>query len=95
MHNITQRDSINSVKNIIREPYAWPGGYAKMMAMTDGESLCAQCVKDNYRLILKATRDNDRSGWQAYAADIHWEGAPMTCAHCNKEMPSEYGDPDA
>jgi hypothetical protein len=88
------RDSIDSVKNIIRNPYAWPGGYTKMMVMVDGESMCADCVKDNYRLILRATRDNDRSGWQAHTADIHWEGAPMYCANCNKEMPSEYGDPD-
>jgi hypothetical protein len=89
------RDRIDSVKNIIRNPYAWPGGYTKMMCMTDGETLCADCVKENYRLILRATRDNDRSGWAAWAADVHWEGAPMYCANCNKEMPSEYGDPDA
>jgi hypothetical protein len=91
---MNKRDSINSVKNIIREPYAWPGGYAKQMVMTDGECLCAECVKDNYRLILQATRDKDRSGWQAYAAEIHWEGPSMQCANCNKELPSEYGDPE-
>ena len=88
------RDSIDSVKNIIRNPYAWPGGYTKMMVMADGETLCSDCVKANYRLILRATRSMDGSGWQAHAADIHWEGAPMYCANCNKELPSEYGDPD-
>ena len=88
------RDSINSVKNIIRAPYSWPGGYSKQMVMNDGECLCAECVKDNYRLILRATRDKDRSGWQAYSAEIHCEGAPLQCCNCNKEMPSEYGDPE-
>lgn len=88
------RDSINSVKNIIREPYAWPGGYNKVLVMTDGESLCADCVKDNYRIILRATRDHDRSGWGAVGAEIHWEGPAIHCANCNKEMPSEYGDPE-
>ncbi len=89
------RDSINAVKDIIRAPYAWPGGYAKVMVMSDGECMCAQCVKENYRSILRATRDNDqydRSGWQAYAAQIHWEGAPLQCANCNTDMPSEYGE---
>jgi hypothetical protein len=89
------RDRINSVKNIIREPYAWPGGYTKLRGMADGETLCAECVKENYRLILRSTRDNDRSGWAAYAANVHWEGSPLYCANCNKDLPSEYGDPDA
>ena len=89
------RKSINSIKNIIRSPYLWPGGYTKMMAMADGETLCADCVKENYRLILRATLDHDWSSWEAYATVVHWEGPPMCCAHCNKEMPSEYGDPDA
>ena len=87
------RDSVNAVKDIIRAPYAGPGGYAKILLMSDGECMCAACVKENYRLILRATRSNDRSGWQAYATQIHWEGAPMQCANCNQDMPSEYGEP--
>lgn len=87
------RDSINSIKSIIREPYAWPGGYAKLLVMHDGEFLCADCTKENYRLILRATKDRDRySGWQAIGTDIYWEGSPTYCAHCNKELLSEYGD---
>jgi hypothetical protein len=86
------RESVNAVKDIIRAPYAWPGGYAKVLVMTDGESMCAACVKENYRSILRSTRDNDRSGWQAYAAYIHWDGVPLQCANCNTDMPSEYGE---
>jgi hypothetical protein len=90
------RTRVNAVKDIIRAPHAWPGGYNKVLVMTDGESMCAQCVKENYRLILQATREQDRrSGWGAVGADIHWEGAPLQCANCNQDMPSEYGDPDA
>lgn len=91
------RDSVNAIKDIIRAPYAWPGGYAKVLLMSDGECMCSACAKENYRLILRATRDNDRndrSGWQAYGAQIHWEGAPMQCCNCNQDMPSEYGDPE-
>ena len=88
------RDRINSVKNIIRNPYAWPGGYTKVMGMADGDSMCADCVKENYHQILRATRNNDRSGWAAWAADIHWEGAPLQCCGCALSLPSEYGDPE-
>lgn len=62
------RDRINSVKNIIRAPYSWPSGYAKLMVMNDGGCLCADCVKDHYGMILRATRDSDSSGWEAYVA---------------------------
>jgi hypothetical protein len=61
--------------------------------MTDGESMCAACVRENYRLILQATREQDRrSGWGAEGADIHWEGAPLQCCNCNQDLPSEYGE---
>jgi hypothetical protein len=94
--NTRIRTSINAVKDMIRAPYAWPGGYSKVLVMSDGESMCAQCVKENYKLILRATRDNDsRSGWAALYEAVHWEGAPLQCANCNQDMPSEYGDPDA
>jgi hypothetical protein len=95
--NTRIRTSINAVKNMIRAPYAWPGGYNKVLVMTDGESMCAQCVTENYRLILRSTRAGDDSwnGWVALYEAVHWEGAPVQCANCNKELPSEYGDPDA
>ncbi len=92
--NTRIRTSIDAVKDMIRQPYAWPGGYAKVMIMADGDSMCAHCVKENYHSILRATRDNDRSGWQAYAAEIHWEGAPLQCCGCAMDIPSEYGDPE-
>ncbi len=85
------RNAINALKDMIRAPYAWPGGYAKVLVMSDGECLCTQCTKENYCLILRSTRDNDRSGWGAAGVDIHWEGDPLLCANCNKELPSEYG----
>jgi len=83
------RDSINAVKDMIRAPYAWDG-YTKVMVMADGDSMCAACVKENYRNILRATRDNDRSGWQAYAAEIPWEGAPLQCCACAVDMRGMY-----
>lgn len=83
------------VREAIRHPYAWPGGYPVYVILSDGERLHAQCARENYRQISQATRTNARDGWQAAGADVFWEGAPDICPHCNKELESAYGDPDA
>jgi hypothetical protein len=74
--------------------YAWPGGYPMLAIMSDGESLCVKCAKANYRLIRNAMKANDDSGWRVVGVDIHWEGEPETCAHCNADIESAYGIPE-
>jgi hypothetical protein len=84
---------LQRVKSAIREPFAWPGGYPRYVVMADGELLCADCARKEYRQIIRATRDGLRDGWRAAGAEILWEGRE-TCAHCNAELPSAYGEPD-
>jgi hypothetical protein len=87
---------MQSVREFIREPYAFPGGYPKVLIMSDSECLCAKCAKANYRLISKATRHNDRRDeWHAEGVDLHLEGPPAFCAHCNAETESAYGEPES
>lgn len=83
-----------NVRQFAREKYAWPGGYPMMLVMSDGECLCADCTRANYRLISQSTRHNYRDGWQAAQVVIHWEGAPEPCANCNAEIKSAYGNPN-
>lgn len=91
-----QRNQIlHDVREAVRHPYAWPGGYPIYVYMTDGEMLCRDCVRSNYREISHATRHKERSGWAAAGVDVYWEGPNMFCAQCNKELESAYGDPDA
>lgn len=85
---------LREVREFARTPYAWPGGYPKILVMSDGECLCASCARKEYRLISLATRDGLRSGWEAEGVDIHWEGEPLTCANCNAEIESAYGPVD-
>ncbi len=85
---------LRSVRHFAREKYAWPGGYPMILIMSDGEVLCADCARNEYRLISQATRANDRGGWAAAAVDIHWEGPPEYCAHCNVGILSAYGRTD-
>lgn len=86
---------LRSVKGAIREPYAWPGGYEKRIYLSDGETICQDCVRKEWRNIVQSTLNGYRDGWAAMAVDVHWEGPPEQCAHCNKVLPSVYGDPDA
>lgn len=84
---------VQELKNTIRNPFAWPGGYTVTAIMDDGEVLCHDCLKENFREILQSTKDDSRDGWTFAGAGVMWEGPPMYCAHCNKEMSTEYGDP--
>jgi hypothetical protein len=80
------------IKDLARNPYAWPGGYPRFAIMSDGESLCPACVKSEWSLIARAIADQDSSGWQAVAGDVNWEDSTLCCAHCNKAIPSAYGE---
>lgn len=71
-------------------PYAWPGGYPLIYIMYDGEVLCHKCIKDNYKLVAKATHDKDKSGWGFQCADINWEDNNCYCAHCGNKIDSAY-----
>jgi hypothetical protein len=81
------------LRNFIRSNgYAWPGGYPCALLMLDGEVLDARAARENYKLILRATRDGDRSDWCAVAFFIHWEGEPLVCAHSGRPIESAYGE---
>lgn len=84
------------VREAIRNPYAWPGGYPIYTVLYDGELLCATCARSNYRLISEQTRHTDLNcGWAALGAEIYWEGPPEPCAHCGQMLESAYDAPNA
>lgn len=89
-------NELKALREFIRQPYAWPGGYPIVAVMTDGETLCAKCCRENYRQISTDTRQqNRRSGWCFEGVQLHLEGEPEVCAHCNHETESAYGVPDS
>lgn len=85
---------LRQVREFIRQTHAWPGGYPKILIMTDGATLCAKCARAEYRQISYATRHGLRDGWGAHGVTIHWEGPAECCAHCGAEIESAYGDPE-
>jgi hypothetical protein len=83
---------VQQVKQFIRSPYAWPGGYPLMLIMEDSEVLCYQCTKNNFKVIALATQQNLRDGWQAAAIDVNWEDENLQCGECNSQIESAYGE---
>ena len=83
---------IDMVKRAIREPYTWPGGYPVYTVMYDGELLCPDCAKAEFKQIVRDTRLHVGC-WQAAGSEILWESDEiLTCCHCNKTLQTAYGD---
>ena len=73
--------------------FAWPGGYPILYVLADGETLCAKCAngENGSEASTEPETANDR---RIIGQDIHWEGEPETCAHCNGQIESAYGVPE-
>lgn len=66
--------------------FAWPGGYRILYLLENGDSLCGDCAN---------IPEDGRSAWGSMVGHfVNWEGPPEQCVECNREFPSEYGDPD-
>jgi hypothetical protein len=63
--------------------YALPGGYPLFYLDKDNNVLCADCANEN-----------DEFDQPIVEYDIHYEGEPLTCDHCGKEIESAYGVPE-
>ena len=81
---------IEQFKMFVRNKYAWPGGYPMIAVMRDGGVLCHACAKENAKLIIAATRDRDRSGWEVAGVDVNWADAELRCDHCGDLIESAY-----
>lgn len=77
--------------------YAWPGGYPVVYYAKDGEVICPDCANGENGSRCQEKLDDDcpdDDQWTLVAGDIYYEGPPLSCSHCNKEIESAYGDPD-
>lgn len=89
-HNLNKANTL-LLKSLIREPYAWPGGYERLAITSDGAMLCTKCLKDNFRNILHSTKYQYQDGWQvngaayeAISTDCCDQECTSYCGHCNK-----------
>ena len=86
---------IEAVKRAIREPYAWPGGYPVYTVMDDGDLLCPDCARAEFKQIVRDTKMQIGGCWTVLGAEILWEemdGTPAICSHCEKKLQTAYGE---
>jgi hypothetical protein len=87
------RTEWKNVKRAVREKYAWPGGYPMYLIFTDGDSICIECARKEFKQICRDTKDKS-GNWEALGYDINWEDTDLYCCHCNNRIESAYGDDD-
>jgi len=83
--------AIEKLKNFIRQPYAWPGGYPLFGIFGDGEACCKACAKSEFKRILADTLQGFGPSFQIVDVDVNWEDQELYCAHCNVKIESAYG----
>lgn len=82
--------------SIVRQPYAWPGGYERLLVVEDGALLCSKCCRKEARRIMSDVRDGYDTGWlpagltyEAVSAEASRECDPdliSRCEHCYREF---------
>ena len=85
---VAQDKAIQISLDIIREPYAWPGGYEKIAITDDGGALCHKCVKSELRQIARSYKGD---GWHVVACDIveNYDEGTLYCNHCERLLNGE------
>lgn len=87
---------IRMVKDLIRNPYAWPGGYPRYLITEDGAALSWQGCKAQFREIVSSVlSDHTDSGWYPAAVDINWESPDLYCDHTGERIESAYAEDEA
>ena len=85
---VAQDKAIMISLGIIREPYAWPGGYERIAITDDGGVVCHKCVKSELRQIARSYKGD---GWHVVAADIveSYNEGTLYCNHCERLLNGE------
>ncbi len=82
--------TVAQVKEAIRKPFAWPGGYRILFLMADGETILPETAKANFREVVSDTKA--KAGvWEIVGSYVYWEGEPIQDAHTYEFIESEYG----
>ena len=90
------RLNLPDIKNIIRHPYAWPGGYPQFFITADYAALSVESARENWREICGAWFDDDSSGgWLITGIEINWEDASLYCDHSGDRIESAYAEDEA
>lgn len=90
----TPAQIMQAVKEAIRSPYAWPGGYPLYVVMADGEALSVAATKSEFKQICRSTLQGSSDGWAAAGVEVNYEDGELYCAHTNERIESAYAEPE-
>ena len=67
------------------------GCYPIFYVAVDGGVMCPACSNGENGSECGNPEVEGDPQWDIAAHDIHWEGEPLTCEHCNADIESAYG----
>ena len=78
-------DGAKILKDVVREPYAWPGGYEKFAIANDGGVLCHECCKKYFKTIMHSTLFEYKDGWDVVGVECmaNVDGS-LYCDNCSR-----------
>lgn len=85
----TGSKSLRLADQLVREPYAWPGGYPLYARMDDGGVVCRHCVEGE-RESMALTNGHD--GWCVVDLSVNWEDLELYCDCCGRAVEAAYGE---
>jgi len=80
------KQSLETIKRLAGDKFAWPGGYPMYGVMRDGGPICCDCIIKEWPRIEEATKDNGRTGWEIEGIDINHEDGECFCCNCDKKI---------
>jgi hypothetical protein len=89
------RDTARQLKAFMRSgPYTDIGGYPLAAIMRDSSCLCHDCVKADFKLILRSTLwpESPHDQWAIAGVSVNWENDDLSCDDCGQAINSAYGD---
>ena len=86
---ITGSRSLRLADQLVREPYAWPGGYPMYAVTDDSGVICRFCAEEERQWIALT---NGRDGWCVVDLSVNWEDLELRCDCCGREIEAAYDD---
>lgn len=84
-------ESVADLKAVIRAADRAYGAARLVLWMDDGECLCHECARTEFRSIASAVANKTDNGWRATDAEMDTEiDTYLCCAHCNKQIGYEW-----
>lgn len=86
-----QELTVQEIKDCLRRgKYTRLGGDPQYFLTADGGALEFQTVKENWREILSAIKNEDDDQWRVVYVDVNWEDNNLYDAHTGEKIEPAY-----